>query len=495
MNSLSENKNSQTQSPHIPTVVIVGRPNVGKSSLFNAIVGRRMSIVHEMSGVTRDRVVAQLVQDKCRFNLVDTGGLTIFSGEKRGIDMWDSHIASQVDVAVSGADVLILVANVQDGIVNLDEEVASSVRASGKPVLFAVNKCDNSILESNLAEFMQLGFKQIFPISSLHKRGIKELMSAVRKLLPQNEPSQSEIDEEKAEPVKIAVVGRPNVGKSSLVNALLGEERMMVSDVSGTTRDAVDSEFTLSYKGVNYPAILVDTAGLRKRSRVDTVVEYFSVMRAQSAIERADMVLLIVEASPDGMTAQDRRIAGIIEKAQKPCIVVANKFDLYQSEFKMRALEEELRYSLPGMNHAPVVFISAKDHSNFDMLLGAIVQLMQQMKQSITTGMLNRVLADAFAKRTPPVVGNAPLKFYYATMIGSNPPQALLFVNDPKYCADNYLAFLKNYLRQTFDLTGMPLELILRARPKKVQSFHRESSPTGRTRAKSSRSKSSSKRK
>lgn len=318
----------------------------------------------------------------------------------------------------------------------------------------------------------------------MHKRGVNALVEAAIKLLPQNVSEDGESEAPAVKPLNIAVVGRPNVGKSSLVNALLGEERVMVSDVAGTTRDAIDVDFTLRYQGGDRAAVLVDTAGLRKKAKVDTVVEFFSVMRAQAAIDRADLVLFVVEASPDGMTAQDRRIASMIQKAGKACVVVANKFDLYKSGHKVRALEEELRYSLPGMN-----FLAGGVHQREGplqprRLLDSTAQVMDQLELSIPTGVLNRVLADAFESSTPPVVGAAPLKLYYASMVGMTPPKVLLFVNNPKYCADNYLAFLKNTLRQAFDLTGVPLELELRARPKKVESIRREPSPAARRRMK-----------
>ncbi len=466
----------------LPTIAIVGRPNVGKSSLFNAIVGRRLSIVHEMPGVTRDRVVAPLVRGNHHFQLIDTGGLGMMQGETRGVDQWDNRIASQVTVALEEADVLVLVVNAQEGVVPLDSEVARRIHESGKPVLLAANKCDNPSISEGSIEFMELGFRKIYPVSCMHRFGINALVEAALKLLPVPETA-SEEEEAVAEdgapnaepvpPINIAVVGRPNVGKSSLINALLGEERVMVSDVAGTTRDAIDIEMTLRYQGEERPAVLVDTAGLRKNAKVDNLVEYFSVMRSKSAVDRADLVLFVIEASPDGVTAQDRRIAGMIQQAGKGCVIVANKFDLYKSEHKVRALEEEIRYSLPGMGYSPLVFISARDRSNLDGLLDQVAEVMGQLELRIPTGILNRVLADAIATHTPPVVGAAPLKMFYASMAGMMPPKVLLFVNNPKYCADNYLAFLKNTLRQAFDLTGLPIEIELRARPKKVESIRR----------------------
>lgn len=464
----------------LPTIAIVGRPNVGKSSLFNAIVGRRVSIVHEMPGVTRDRVVAPLARGNRRFQLIDTGGLGMLSGESRRVDVWDSRIASQVEVAIEDADVLVLVANVQEGVVSLDEEVARRIRESGKPVLFAANKCDNPALADQAVEFMKLGFPEVFPVSCLHRSGINALVEAAIGLLPENALPEEEGGADGLEAanvarkLNIAVVGRPNVGKSSLVNALLGEERVMVSDVAGTTRDAIDIDFQLRFRGAEHPATLVDTAGLRKTAKVDTIVEYFSVMRAKSAIDRADLVLFVLEASPDGVTAQDRRIAGMIQQSGRGCVLVANKFDMYKDSYKTKQLEAEIRYSMPGMSYAPLVFVSAKDRWNLNSLLDRVAEVMEQLELKIPTGVLNRVVMDAFESHTPPVVGVAPLKLFYASMVGMTPPRILLFVNNPKYCADNYLAFLKNTVRQAFDLSGMPIEIELRERPKKVMSIRSE---------------------
>lgn len=458
---------------HPPTIAIVGRPNVGKSSLFNAIVGRRVSIVHEMPGVTRDRVIAPLARGKRRFRLIDTGGLGMIPGETRKVDAWDGRIAEQVKVAVEEADVLILVVNTQDGMVSLDEEVARHLRSAGKTVLVAANKCDNPSLAAQSVEFSGLGFSGLFPVSCLHRSGIDPLVDAALQLLPENIDADAE-SEGVARKFNIAVVGRPNVGKSSLVNALLGEERVMVSDVAGTTRDAIDVDFELKFRGATHPATLVDTAGLRKTAKVDTVVEYFSVMRAKAAIDRSDLVLFLVEASPDGVTAQDRRIASMVEESGKGCVIVANKFDVYKSSHKVKQLEEEVRYSLSGMSYAPLVFISARDRWNLDGLLDRIAEVMEQLEMKIPTGVLNRVLMDAFVGHTPPIVGSAPLKLFYASMVGATPPRIRLFVNNPANCADNYLAFLNRTVRNAFDLSGLPIVIELRARPKKVTSIRSE---------------------
>ncbi len=465
-------KVSMKSSPvSLPTIAIVGRPNVGKSSLFNVIVGRRLSIVHEMSGVTRDRVVEPVSRRNRRFQLIDTGGLGTLYGESRNVDVWDERIGEQVAAAIEGADVLICVGNVQEGVVPLDEEVARRLRQSGKPVLYAVNKCDNPSLTEESMEFSRLGFESLFPVSCMHRSNIESLVDAAVALLPAGEEEAAEAAEA-AKPFSIAVIGRPNVGKSSLVNALLGEERVIVSEVAGTTRDAIDIDFTLQFQDSERPAVLVDTAGLRKQTKVDTVVEYFSVMRAKSAISRADLVLFVVESDPTGMTAQDRKIASMIQGEGKACVIVANKYDLYRETYKPAALASELRHTLPGMDYAPVVFISARDKRNLGGLLDQIGDVMANLEMKVPTSVVNRVLADAFAQSSPPVVGSSPLKLYYASMIGNAPPKFLLFVNEPKYCAPNYLAFLRNTLRQAFDLTGLPILLELRARPKKVEGFH-----------------------
>ena len=488
---------------NLPVIAIVGRPNVGKSSIFNTLIGRRLSIVHEQSGVTRDRVVAPVIHKNCRYQLVDTGGLGTLAGEKKGVDIWDMCIAEQVKAAIEGADVLIFTVNVQEGVVMLDESVAQAIRTSGLPVIVAANKADNEFLKKNADEFTRFGFKTIIPVSSLHKSGMHELLDAACSAIDLDKRVKNDTEaEELNRPYRIAVAGRPNVGKSSLVNAILGEDRVIVSEHAGTTRDAIDIDFIIKNRdGEERPATLIDTAGLRRRGKVDTVVEYFSTMRSQNAIENADLVIFMVEASLDGATAQDKTIATMIQKAGCACVIAVNKMDLIPSGTKRKELEDELHYTLPGMSYAPVVYISVKERKNIDELLNAVVDVADETSMRIPTSVVNKVILDAYHNHTPPVVSNSPLKIYYASMIGTAPPKFLIFVNQPKYCADNYLTFLKNTLRNAFDFSGSPIEIELRARPKKVVSFHdpKRNAPSSRPqsakkRAARARSKQSAKK-
>ena len=454
----------------LPTIAIVGRPNVGKSSLFNAIIGRRMAIVHEMSGVTRDRVMTAVFRDDRHFNLIDTGGLGTLDAEDKKADIWDAGIARQVEAAIAEAEVLIMVGDAQVGVTPLDQIVADRLRTAGKKVVMAANKCDTAQLKDDAAEFGRLGFGAALPICCQHRGGINALMAEVYRQFPESTdwsaPAADEV-------IRIAVVGRPNVGKSSLINALLGDERVMTSDIAGTTRDSVDIDFAIKYRGKRHPAVLVDTAGLRKTAKVDEIVEYFSVMRTKSAIERAELVILVVEAGLDRITAQDRRIAGMIVKAGKACVIAANKCDLC-SGTPAKQLMSELKRQLPGMGYVPSELISAAAGKNLDRLLDWVSEVIEQLNCEITTGVLNRVLQDAFESTPPPVMGSAPLKLFYASLTGRKPPRFKVFVNRKELAADNYISFLKNRLRGAFGLDGIPIEMEICSRPKKVESFRRK---------------------
>jgi len=451
----------------LPAIAIVGRPNVGKSSLFNSILGRRLAIVHEMSGVTRDRVAAPVSRGGRRFTLIDTGGLGMLSGESRKVDRWDAGIAEQVEAAVSDADVLIMVGDAQAGVTPLDRDVAARLRTAGKKVLFAANKCDDDSVRNDAAEFSSLGFGNPYPVSCLHRGGIPALLDAALKLLPP--PVPLELTPPR---LNLAVIGRPNVGKSSLVNALTGSRRVMTSPIAGTTRDAVDIEFSFLFGDEKVPALLVDTAGLRKTAKVDSVVELFSVMRAKSAIERADLVIFVMEAGDAGATAQDRKIAGLIQKAGKACVIAANKVDLCSEQAK-KDLLNEIRETVPGLGYAPVALISAQEQKGLDRLLELVGEVRRQSEMDVSTGLLNRVLGDAFTANPPPVSGISPLKLFYAVTAGKKPHRFKLFVNRKEAAVPHYVNYLKNKLRAAFDLTGVPIELEFCPRPKTVESFRR----------------------
>ena len=335
----------------------------------------------------------------------------------------------------------------------------------------AVNKVDERNHESAVVDFAALGYEPLCPVSCLHRRGIDDLLDEVMKNI-----AAPEITEKAPEPFRIAVVGRPNVGKSSLVNALLGEERVIVSDIAGTTRDSIDIDFELEFSGEKIPSQLVDTAGLRKRGHLKDVLEMFSAMRTQDAIKRSRLVLFLVEANKDGVTAQDRHIASLIEESGKACIIVANKWDICEERSRKLVLDE-IRYSLPGMAYAPVVFVSALKKLNFNSLFDHIGVVIEQVDVEVPTSVVNKVIEDAVRKNAPQVVGVNPLRIYYGTMIAKEPPTFLLFVNKKANCADNYMAYLTNFFRGAFGFTGQPVRVELKERPKQVVSFH-TSSPT-----------------
>ncbi len=462
MSENAVNPDGAGRTPPLPTIAIVGRPNVGKSSLFNAILGRRHAIVLSESGITRDRVAATGAYEGRRFNLIDTGGLAMPKGATRNVDFWNQSIAKQVDAALDDAIAVVFVVDVQTGLHPLDEEVASKLRSCGKRVILAVNKCDDMKSESGLGEFARLGFESM-PVSCLHRRGVRNLLSEVLKDVPRNDAAAPD-----AKRLRIAVVGRPNVGKSSLVNKLLGEERVIVSDVPGTTRDAIDIEFELKLEEERVPAVLVDTAGIRKRSKVGEAVEKFSVMRAENAIRAADIVLFVVEAGQFGATSQDKTIASLIEDSGKGCVIVANKWDGCVG-LKQKNVIDEFRRTLPHLAYAPLVFTCALSGLNFPQLYATVAQLRAQMAVKMSTGMVNRVLGDAVERSLPPVIGLKPFKIYYGTMLFNSPPTFALFVNDPKLCSDNYRSYLERSIRSAFEFTGFPVRLVLKERPRRAK--------------------------
>lgn len=450
-----------TESSTLPVVVIVGRPNVGKSALFNRIVGRRLAIVHEEAGVTRDRIMAPAVFEDRRFVVVDTGGIGFFLDEKR-VPVFDELIREQVQKVLDDAARIIMVVDVQAGITPLDLEIAQYLRRSGRPITVAINKADDPGAHTAAIDtFLSLGFEALVPTSCQHGMGVGDVLEQVLKGI---EPSPPVTETDSARKLHLAVVGRPNVGKSSLVNCLLGQDRMIVSDIAGTTRDAVNTDFVLKQGNKELPAVLVDTAGLRKRGHVDSAVERFSMMRAEKAIEQSDLVLFVFDASLPS-TAQDRRIARAILDARKPCILVANKWDLLAGDMKLQEFEKELRYQMPFVAHAPLVTLSALEKRNLGLLIKVIMRVADALQLKIPTSVLNQFLHDLVLRTPPPVVSSKFLKMFYATMRGTAPPCITMFVNHTDLCPAAYRTFLENRVREAFfPESGLPISIEMRAR-------------------------------
>lgn len=450
------------QASNLPVIAIVGRPNVGKSALFNAILRRRVSIVHEQSGVTRDCVAAPAEFRRRHFLLVDTGGLGTLNGEKH-VDLFDGMIREQVTEVLQDAVALIWVVNCQDGITPQDEEVGAFLRKSGKPLFLCANKADNrELADLSIAQFAQLGVPQICPTSCTHTYGIDALLIKVLADIPQS----TDLDTEQEKPLRIAVVGRPNVGKSSLVNRLVGEERMMVSDIAGTTRDAVDLPLTIKQDGEELPIVLVDTAGLRRKGQISSVVEFFSANRTEQAIRNSDLVLFILD-SLDVCTTQERRIGRLIADARRPCIMLANKWDLITQAGHDRPelFNDHVRQCMPFMDHAPILQISAANGYNFKRIFELIRLVKAQTRVMVPTGVFNQFLQDALQRNPPSSVENRRFKVFYGTMTHNPPPKFVLFVNEPKLCPQNYRSYLENQIREAFfPEAGLPIFLELRKR-------------------------------
>ena len=437
-----------------PLIAIVGRPNVGKSMLFNKLVGQRLSIVEDTPGVTRDRLYAEAEWRNRKFDLVDTGGI-----EPSADSQILAFMRQQAEIAIQHATVILFVCDIKTGLTASDQEVANMLLRSQKPVVLAVNKMDLvGITNPDIYEFYNLGLGDPIAVSAVHGHGTGDLLDACMEYFPPEDEEEEEDDV-----IKVAVIGKPNVGKSSLVNRILGEQRVIVSDMAGTTRDAVDSYFE-NQKG---KYLFIDTAGMRKKSKVDDRIEKFSVLRATMAIERADVCLILVDAN-EGVTEQDTKVAGLAHEAGKACIIVVNKWDAIEKDDKtMDHMRQDIRRDLSYMTYAPIVFISALTGQRVDRLFDLINYVNDQASLRITTGMLNTVLADATARVQPPTDKGRRLKIYYMTQIGIKPPHFVCFCNDAKLFHFSYQRYLENQIRSTFGLEGTPVRLTIRQKSDK----------------------------
>ena len=437
-----------------PLIAIVGRPNVGKSMLFNKLVGQRLSIVQDTPGVTRDRLYAEAEWLGRKFDLVDTGGI------EPGTDSEIlAFMRQQAEIAIQNATVIIFLCDIKTGLTASDQEVANMLLRSGKPVVLAVNKMDQvGHTNPDIYEFYNLGLGDPIPVSAVHGHGTGDLLDECFKYFPTED--EEEVDDDV---IKVAIIGKPNVGKSSLVNRILGEQRVIVSDMAGTTRDAVDSYFE-NKKG---KYLFIDTAGMRKKSKVDDPIEKFSVLRATMAIERADVCLILIDAK-EGVTEQDTKVAGLAHEAGKACIIVVNKWDSIEKDDKtMDKMRADVRRDLSYMTYAPILFISALTGQRVDRLFDLINYVVDQASLRITTGMLNSVLADATARVQPPTDKGRRLKIYYMTQIGIKPPHFVCFCNDAKLFHFSYQRYLENQIRSTFGLEGTPVRLTIRQKSDK----------------------------
>ncbi len=434
----------------MPVVAIVGRANVGKSTLFNRMTGQRIAIVEDIPGVTRDRISAPCDWNGREFQLVDTGGLELDEE-----DEMTNLIRVQAEMAIDEADVIVFLVDGRDGVTGTDREVANLLRRSGKPVTVAVNKLDHPTHQSLAYEFYELGFDEPIGISAEHGQGTGDLLDAVVSHLPdETSPLVGE------DVIKVAIIGRPNVGKSSLVNAILGQERVMVSPLAGTTRDAID--LPLMTDGQSY--LLIDTAGLRKRGKVYEGIEKYSVIRALRAIERCDVAVLVLDGH-EGIREQDKRIAGLAVQAGRAVMVVVNKWDIVEKDDKTAPhFEQNIRDEFQFMRWAPIAFVSAKSKQRIQRVLPMVRETAENHAMRITTATLNRVLGDATGAVPPPSNKGRKLRVYYATQVGTKPPTIAVFVNDPELMHFSYQRYLENQFRLAFGFEGTPMRLFIRAR-------------------------------
>ena len=440
-----------------PLVAIVGRPNVGKSMLFNKLTGRRTSIVEDTPGVTRDRIYGDCEWCGRNFSLVDTGGI-----EPGTENEMLKFMRRQAEIGIELADCIVMVADVHSGVTAADQDVATLLRKSGKPVALAVNKCDSiGYVNPDVFEFYGLGIGDLFEVSAIHGHGTGDLLDWCLEQFPDEDE-----EDEDSDVIKVAIVGKPNVGKSSLLNQILGEERVIVSDIAGTTRDAIDSEF----ENETGKYCFIDTAGMRRKSKVDDIIEKYSNMRTVAAIERADVCLVMVDAN-DGVTDQDTKIAGLVHEAGKAAIIVVNKWDAVADKETntMRDKEAAVRDGLSYMTYAPVVFLSALTGSRVDKLFQVIQDVHQQNNSRITTGALNSVLAEATSRVQPPTDKGRRLKIYYMTQVGTKPPHFVIFCNDARLFHFSYQRYLENQIREVFGLKGTPVRITIRQKGDKEE--------------------------
>ena len=439
-----------------PIVAIVGRPNVGKSALFNKLIGRRVSIVEDTPGVTRDRIYGESDWNGRRFTLIDTGGI-----EPRTDSEILTFMREQAEIAISHADVIVFLTDIRTGLTASDQEVAAMLLRSGKPIVLAVNKMDSvGTVDPDFYEFYNLGLGDPIAVSAVHGHGTGDLLhECVKYFPPEGE------DEEDDDRIQVAVIGRPNVGKSSLTNKILGQQRTIVSDIAGTTRDAIDSYF----ENETGKYVFIDTAGMRKKAKVDEAIERYSVLRAQMAIERADVCLILIDAQ-DGVTEQDTKVAGMAHEAGQASIIVVNKWDLIEKDGKtMDKMREDVRRDLSYMPYAPILFISAATGQRVDRLFELIQYVNNQAATRISTGMLNSVLADAQTRVQPPTDKGRRLKIYYMTQTGIKPPHFVCFCNDARLFHFSYQRYLENQIRSVFGLEGTPIKMTIRQKGDKEE--------------------------
>ena len=432
-----------------PVVAIVGRPNVGKSTIFNRIVGERVSIVEDIPGITRDRIYSSADWLAHEFNIIDTGGIEI------GDEPFLEQIRQQAEIAIDEADVIIFMTNGREGVTAADEQVAKILYKTKKPVVLAVNKIDNPDMRSMMYDFYALGFGEPWPISGSHGLGIGDLLDECAKHFPKEDEEQYP-----DETIKFSLIGRPNVGKSSLVNAFLGQERVIVSDIAGTTRDAIDTPY--SYDGQDY--VIIDTAGMRKKGKVYETTEKYSVLRALRAIERSDVVLVVFNAE-EGIQEQDKKIAGYAHEAGKAIVIVVNKWDTLEKDDKtMNIYTQQIREHFLFLDYAPIIFVSAETKQRVHQILPIINRVSENHAMRIQSSILNEVIEDSVARNPAPSDNGRRLRIYYATQVAVKPPTFVVFVNEPELMHFSYERFLENRIRETFDFEGTPVRLITRTR-------------------------------